>query len=149
MAPKGRPDAQFDRYTRQSRDMLRFAHVVAAEAKIDVVSVEHLLLGLIWAAPQGIGRFLPPASVESLTAQLSRDVPRIAPPGGGAKEVAFSPDVVRILERAAEDAGESEVFPEHMMLAIMREYSGRATELLRSHGVDVAELQRFVHPTRA
>jgi ATP-dependent Clp protease ATP-binding subunit ClpC len=133
----------FDRCGRQVGEILRSAHIVGAEARAPAVTVEHLLLSLAWTDPELLGRF---ASVNSVVVELCRDVPRLTAPGAGAEEIALSPDVVRVLRRADEEAGGSEIAPEHVLLAIMREENGRAVDLLRSQGVDFGEVERFVRP---
>lgn len=139
----------FDRYDRKTRETLRFAHITAAEAKADCVSSEHVLSGLIRAAPDVLERFLgPAASVESIAVQLSREIPRLTPPETGSNEIALSPEVVSILQRAAQEASGFAVLPEHILFAIIDGEKSRAADLLRSAGIDVAEVQRFVQSRR-
>jgi ATP-dependent Clp protease ATP-binding subunit ClpA len=137
--------SDFDRYGGQARAILRFAHIAAVESKAQVITVEHVLLSLAWAAPEVLGRFLhEPGSVEFVVRQLCREVPRLTAPGAGAEEIAFSPEVVLLLQRVAEEAGRSEIIPEHIILAIMREEKSPAADLLRCQGVDVSEVERLV-----
>jgi ATP-dependent Clp protease ATP-binding subunit ClpA len=136
----------FDRYDRKTRDTLRFAHITAAEAKADCVSSEHLLSGLIRAAPGALERFLgSTAAVEAIAVQLSLVLPRLGGTEAGQDEIAVSPEVVSILQRAAHEASGADVHPEHILFAIMKVEKSPAAELLRSAGLDVAQLQRFVH----
>jgi ATP-dependent Clp protease ATP-binding subunit ClpA len=137
--------SDFYRYGDQARAILRFAHIAAVEAKAKVITVEHILLSLAWTAPELLGRFIrEPGSAESLIRQLCHEVPRLTAPGTGAQEIAFSAEVALLLLRVAEEADESEIGPAHIMLAIMRDKKSRAADLLRSQGVDVAEVELFV-----
>ena len=141
--------SDFYRYGDQTRAILRFAHIAAAEAKAEAITVEHVLLSLAWAAPELLGHFLhKPGSVESVVRQMCREVPRLTAPGAGAKEIALSSEVGLLLQRVAEEAGGSEIAPEHIVLAIMREENSRAADLLRSQGVDMAEVEGFVRSAR-
>ncbi len=139
---------QFDRFTLKSQAAVAAAQSLAATRNQQSVEPEHLLYGLLSDAEgvvfplvQRLGSS--PRALRDRVEELLDRIPRTytggtGGTGGGAQErVAASPALVRVLERAEEEARglkDDYVSTEHLLLALT-EVAGPVATLLKTVGV--------------
>ena len=134
---------QFDKFTLKSQEAVAAAQSLAATRNQQVVEPEHLLHGLL-ADPEGVVFPLvqrlgsSPRSLRDRADELIDRIPKTYTSGGPAQErVAASPALVRVLERAQEEASslkDDYVSTEHLLLALT-EVAGPVATLLKTTGI--------------
>jgi len=134
---------QFDKFTLKSQEAVAAAQSLAATRNQQVVEPEHLLHGLL-ADPEGVVFPLvqrlgsSPRSLRDRADELIDRIPKTYTSGGPAPErVAASPALVRVLERAQEEASslkDDYVSTEHLLLALT-EVAGPVATLLKTTGI--------------
>jgi ATP-dependent Clp protease ATP-binding subunit ClpB len=137
----------FDRFTEESRRALFFARAAVSLYGGGRMETDHLLLGLLEAAPSSITRFMGADwSVERMQEHLRRNVLR-GPTVAESVEIPLSPDLARILVRASREADNllsQDVRPEHLLLALLDDDVGSDAELLREAGVTRQSVVMFL-----
>ncbi|MEX2557333.1 MAG: ATP-dependent chaperone ClpB [Actinomycetota bacterium] len=133
---------QFDRLTLKSQEAVAAAQSLAATRNQQVVQPEHLLHGLLADAEgvvfplvQRLGSS--PRSLRDRVDELIDRIPRVYASGAAQERVAASPAMVRVLERAEEEARalkDDYVSTEHLLLALT-EVAGPVATLLKTVGV--------------
>lgn len=133
-----------DRYTDGVKNAWKFAGEEASKLGSDYLGTEHLLLGIAHEKDSAGGKILNSLgvtveAVESLLAGQGRS--------GffSRRELYVAPRTKRVLEMALEEAndlGNSFVGTEHLLLAILREGSGVAMQILEHFGVTQEKLQK-------
>lgn len=129
----------FERYTAESRQALTCARLAALELGETTISTEHLLRGLLVAAPAAVqGSLRANPSVESLNRRLEAVLPQ-----GNARsleeQVQFSVLLKVVLQRAAAEADaldHATICPEHLLLALFVQQGSEAQSLLEAFGFD-------------
>jgi ATP-dependent Clp protease ATP-binding subunit ClpC len=132
----------FERFTDRSRRVLVYAQDEARDLNVDI-GTEHLLLGLIREADGIAAKALGAVGVtyDSVRETIEREV--------GANDSAkvgsppFTPRAKKVLEFALREAlqlGHNYIGTEHLLLGIVREGSGTATQILTEFGVELADL---------
>jgi ATP-dependent Clp protease ATP-binding subunit ClpB len=153
---------QFERFTLKSQEAVQAAQRLAASRNQQVVEPEHLLHALL-SDPEGVVFPLvqrlgaSPRALRDKVEELIDRIPRVY--GAGAGQVGASPALVRVLERAEEEARglkDDYVSTEHLLLALT-EVAGPVATLLKGAGinrdsilaalVDVRGAQRVTSPT--
>jgi ATP-dependent Clp protease ATP-binding subunit ClpB len=134
---------QFDKFTLKSQEAVAAAQSLSASRNQQVVEPEHLLHGLL-ADPQGVVFPLvqrigsSPRSLRDKADELIDRIPKTYTSGGAAQErVAASPALMRVLERAEEEAAnlkDEYVSTEHLLLALT-EVAGPVATLLKTTGI--------------
>lgn len=133
-----------DRYTDGVKNAWKFAGEEASKLGSDYLGTEHLLLGIAHEKDSAGGKILNSLgvtveAVESLLAGQGRS--------GffSRRELYVAPRTKRVLEMAVEEANDldnSFVGTEHLLLAILREGSGVAMQILEHFGVTQEKLQK-------
>ena len=114
----------------------------------DHVDTEHLLLGILEAGPDAAGAtMLQRSGLTSAEVEMEVEsaVGRGPEPTKG--HIPFSASAKRALELSRPEAiasGHRRLGTEHLLLALMRERTGRATQLLARHGVELDRVVAFV-----
>ena len=127
-----------------ARQVLTTAQEEARALKHNYIGTEHLLLAIL-REPEG-----PAARVlagQRISLQVVRN--RVADEIGEGAEVTpgqipFTPRTKKVLElafREALETGEDLMEPQHILVAITREGTGFAAEILAEHGADLAKLR--------
>jgi ATP-dependent Clp protease ATP-binding subunit ClpC len=136
----------FDRYNEDARRALFFARYAVTEHGGGAIEPEHVVLGVLRGGPQAVFRF---AAVEDAARVIGDSLvqtlkgPRLAT----SLEIPFSLRTRDALERAlveADDLGNTEIWPEHLMLGVLVKTSGAATDALTKAGVEIAAIRRFL-----
>src|SRR5689334_8508811 len=120
-----------ERFSPDSRGVLRAAGAEAREFAHDYVGSEHVLLGLL-SGENPSARALRSMGLSIDT--LRDDVASLVGRGPGSPEkLAFTPRVLRIFEFALREAlarGHKEIEPAHLLLGVVDEREGVALEIL-------------------
>lgn len=133
-----------DRYTDGLKKAWKFAGEEASKLGCDYLGTEHLLLGIAHEKDSAGGKIL-----NSLGVTVEAMEPLLAGQGKSGffsrRELYVAPRTKRVLEMAVEEAndlGNSFVGTEHLLLAILREGSGVAIQILEHFGVTQEKLQK-------
>lgn len=133
-----------DRYTDGLKKAWKFAGEEASKLGCDYLGTEHLLLGIAHEKDSAGGKIL-----NSLGVTVEAVEPLLAGQGKSGffsrRELYVAPRTKRVLEMAVEEAndlGNSFVGTEHLLLAILREGSGVAIQILEHFGVTQEKLQK-------
>jgi ATP-dependent Clp protease ATP-binding subunit ClpA len=137
----------FERYTESARRVLFFARYEVTQHGGLTIEPEHVLLGVVREAPAGVGRFARTGSPEMLRQLLTG--PDAGPPErvSTSVEIPFSAATKAVLERAHREADALPtrfIAPEHLVLGILLEESGRACRALHDAGVDADAIREFL-----
>ncbi len=133
-----------DRYTDGLKKAWKFAGEEASQLGCDYLGTEHLLLGIAHEKDSAGGKIL-----NSLGVTVEAMEPLLVGEGKSGyfsrRELYVAPRTKRVLEMAVEEAndlGNSFVGTEHLLLAILREGSGVAIQILEHFGVTQEKLQK-------
>lgn len=133
-----------DRYTDGVKNAWKFAGEEASKLGSDYLGTEHLLLGIAHEKDSAGSKIL-----NSLGVTVEAVEPLLAGQGRSGffsrRELYVAPRTKRVLEMALEEAndlGNSFVGTEHLLLAILREGSGVAMQILEHFGVTQEKLQK-------
>jgi len=131
----------FERFTEKSRRALFFARYFATEMRSVVMQPEHLLEGVLEAAPTSVSDAA--TTIEVIRERLATSQPD-ALERPTLHEIIFSPALKRVLHQAAASAdalGHRPIRPEHLLIAILTEEQSPAAEALRHAGVERSALE--------
>jgi len=136
---------KLERYSEQALKALLRAKEWAARLNAQLISPEHLLLGLIEEQGTKATRLLGESGidVEPIVQQLAGQVQPTAEPRLG--EPVTSPSLQRILRRAESEArllGDENVDTAHLLLSLLRERGSPAARLLFRQGVRYEDVRR-------
>jgi len=142
-APVQRHDMT-EAFTEQTREVLQQAYRAAMESNAADIDTQHLLFAVA-RDPQGKAALqhmrLDPATVaQRASAEMRRGRHPMEQPD-------FSPHAKRAMELAYEEAfelGHSYVGPEHILLGLLQEGEGVASDILRSMGIQHAQARAAV-----
>lgn len=133
-----------DRYTDGLKKAWKFAGEEASKLGCDYLGTEHLLFGIAHEKDTAGGKIL-----NSLGVTVEAMEPLLVGEGKSGyfsrRELYVAPRTKRVLEMAVEEAndlGNSFVGTEHLLLAILREGSGVAIQILEHFGVTQEKLQK-------
>jgi ATP-dependent Clp protease ATP-binding subunit ClpC len=135
----------FNRFTERARKVLVLAKEEARRFSHDYIGTEHILLGLIRE-----GEGVACAVLQNLGIDLDRlriEIEKLISPGSSASvlgDVPFTPRAKKTLELAAEEAhnlGHNYIGTEHILLGLIREGEGLASQVLFSLGVDLKRVR--------
>ena len=133
----------FERYAEKARRVIFFARYEASQAGSPYVETEHLLLGLLREDRQLANRFLRShAAVESIRGEIESR--RIAGAISTSVDLPLSHACKHALAYAAEEAEQlshRHISTEHLLLGLLREEKGLASEILRERGLRLASLR--------
>jgi ATP-dependent Clp protease ATP-binding subunit ClpA len=141
------PEALFERFTEQARQVVVLAREEARTFKHDHIGTEHLLLGLL-RERDGVGVNL----LESLDVTVERvrgEVVRIVGVGEEAPptQMPFSPEAKHVLERALQESlglGHTFIGTDHILLGLVSDDAGPSGRILRDCGIEPEQLHRGV-----
>jgi ATP-dependent Clp protease ATP-binding subunit ClpC len=138
----------FERFTDDARRVVVLAQEEARGLGHPYIGTEHLLLGLM-AEGQGIGaRAL--AAVDVRLERARHEVQLIIGPGAtapAAPHIPFTRRAKKALEASLRESramGDESIGTEHMLLGLLDEPDGVAVQIVRSLGIDPAELRSEV-----
>ncbi|QQS40563.1 MAG: ATP-dependent Clp protease ATP-binding subunit [Acidobacteriota bacterium] len=130
----------FERYTEKARRVIFFARYEALQYGSEVISPEHILLGLMREDKTISARFFPfrhSLTVDTIRREVEeRIVPKERIPQSA--ELHLAPETKRILAFTKEESerlGSRKIGVEHILLGILREETSIAAEILYQYGV--------------
>jgi ATP-dependent Clp protease ATP-binding subunit ClpC len=134
----------FEKFTKHARQVLQIAQEEAARLNHNYIGTEHLLLGLAKEEGGLAARALrnlgaTPAEVAKMVERLQPRQPR--PPFG---KPALTPRTKRVMELAVEEAKRMShpyIGTEHLLLGLIQEHEGIASEALRSLGLSTDQVR--------
>jgi ATP-dependent Clp protease ATP-binding subunit ClpC len=131
----------FNRFTERARKVIVLAKEEARRFNHDYIGTEHLLLGLIHE-----GEGVAAAVLQKLGLSLESirlEVEKLVQPGPSTQilgDIPFTPRSKKSLELAAEEAralGHNYIGTEHLLLGLLREGEGVASQVLMNLGLDL------------
>jgi ATP-dependent Clp protease ATP-binding subunit ClpA len=137
----------FERFDEDARRALFFARLEAHERGGASIELEHILLGILRAAPDAVLRFTnahtTAASMVAACAEQLSGGPRLP----ATHELPFAPAVRKLLSQAhsqSEALGQRFVRPEHYVLTLLDEEPAPVYHLLRDSGIERAKILEFL-----
>jgi ATP-dependent Clp protease ATP-binding subunit ClpC len=138
----------FNRFTERARKVIILAKEEARRFNHDYIGTEHLLLGLI---REGEGVAAAVLQKIGLSLQNIRlEIEKLVQPGPATQilgDVPFTPRAKKALELAAEEArslGHNYIGTEHLLLGLIREGEGVASQVLMNLGLDLNKVRNEV-----
>ena len=138
----------FNRFTERARKVLVLAKEEARRFSHDYIGTEHILLGLIRE-----GEGVACAVLQNLGLNLDllrKETEKLIAAGSSTAvlgDIPFTPRAKKSLELAAEEArslGHNYIGTEHILLGLIREGEGLASQILFSMGVDLGKVKEEI-----
>ena len=138
----------FNRFTERARKVLVLAKEEARRFSHDYIGTEHILLGLVRES-EGVAC----AVLQNLGVDLERlriEIEKLVSAGSGTSvlgDIPFTPRAKKALELAAEEArglSHNYIGTEHILLGLLREKEGIASQVLFSTGVDLMGVRKEI-----
>jgi len=131
----------FNRFTERARKVIVLAKEEARRFNHDYIGTEHLLLGLIREGEGVAAAVLQKMGLSLESIRL--EVEKLVQPGPSTQilgDIPFTPRSKKSLELAAEEAralGHNYISTEHLLLGLLREGEGVASQVLVNSGLDL------------
>jgi ATP-dependent Clp protease ATP-binding subunit ClpC len=131
----------FNRFTERARKVIILAKEEARRFNHDYIGTEHILLGLIREGEGVAAAVLQNMGMSLETIRL--EVEKLVQPGPTTQilgDIPFTPRAKKVLELAAEEArslGHNYIGTEHILLGLIREGEGVASQVLMNLGLDL------------
>jgi len=138
----------FNRFTERARKVIILAKEEARRFNHDYIGTEHILLGLVRE-----GEGVAAAALEKLGLSLENirlEIEKLVQPGPTTQiigDIPFTPRSKKALELAAEEAralGHNYIGTEHLLLGLIREGEGVASQVLLNLGLDLNKVRNEV-----
>jgi ATP-dependent Clp protease ATP-binding subunit ClpC len=138
----------FNRFTERARKVIVLAKEEARRFNHDYIGTEHILLGLIRE-----GEGVAAAVLQKLGLNLENirlEIEKLVQPGPATQilgDIPFTPRAKKALELAAEEArslGHNYIGTEHILLGLIREGEGVASQVLLNLGLDLETVRNEV-----
>jgi ATP-dependent Clp protease ATP-binding subunit ClpC len=138
----------FNRFTERARKVIILAKEEARRFNHDYIGTEHILLGLIRE-----GEGVAAAVLQKLGVSLENirlEIEKLVQPGPTTQiigDIPFTPRAKKALELAAEEArslGHNYIGTEHLLLGLIREGEGVASQVLLNLGMDLNSVRNEV-----
>src|SRR5260370_20958919 len=128
----------FDRYTENARRVIFFARYEASRFGSSQIDIAHLLLGLL-REDVLLQKAMPLAPITSIRREIEAAFPKMQTSTPTSVDMPLSMDCKRVLYRAADESKSLRhefIDCSHLLLALLREETPGAAELLRKHGIE-------------
>ncbi len=138
----------FNRFTERARKVIILAKEEARRFNHDYIGTEHILLGLIREGEGVAAAVLQKMGVSLENIRL--EVEKLVQPGPATQimgDIPFTPRAKKVLELAAEEAralGHNYIGTEHLLLGLIREGEGVASQVLLNLGLDLDKARNEV-----
>jgi len=138
----------FNRFTERARKVIILAKEEARRFNHDYIGTEHILLGLVRE-----GEGVAAAVLQKLDVSLENiriEIEKLVQPGPTTQiigDIPFTPRAKKALELAAEEArslGHNYIGTEHLLLGLIREGEGIASQVLLNLGMDLNSVRNEV-----
>lgn len=140
--------AMFNRFTERARKVILLAKEEAKRFNHDYIGTEHLLLGLIREGEGVAAAVL--ASLGLSSDQIRFEVEKLVKPGPAtivSGDIPFTPKAKKVIELAMEEArqlGHNYIGTEHLLLGLVKEGEGVASQVLMNLGLDMDKVRNEV-----
>ena len=140
--------AMFNRFTERARKVILLAKEEAKRFNHDYIGTEHLLLGLIREGEGVAAAVL--ASLGLSSDQIRFEVEKLVQPGPAtivSGDIPFTPKAKKVIELAMEEArqlGHNYIGTEHLLLGLVKEGEGVASQVLMNLGLDMDKVRNEV-----
>ncbi len=140
--------AMFERFTERARKVILFAKEEARKYNHDYVGTEHILLGLLRE-----GKGVAAAVLNNLGLGLGKitlEIEKLVQPGPSTKingDVPFTARAKKVIEMAMDEArslGHNYIGTEHILLGLIAEGEGVASQVLMNLGLDLGRVRQEV-----
>jgi ATP-dependent Clp protease ATP-binding subunit ClpC len=138
----------FNRFTERARKVIILAKEEARRFNHDYIGTEHILLGLIREGEGVAAAVLQNMGMSLETIRL--EVEKLVQPGPTTQilgDIPFTPRAKKVLELSAEEArslGHNYIGTEHILLGLIREGEGVASQVLMNQGMDLEMVRKQV-----
>src|SRR3989338_5159347 len=138
----------FNRFIERARKVIVFAKEEAIRFNHDYIGTEHLLLGLIREGEGVAAAVLQKMGLNLETIRL--EVEKLVQPGPTTQvlgDIPFTPRSKKALELAAEESrslGHNYIGTEHLLLGLIREGEGAASQVLLNLGLDLNKVRNEI-----
>ncbi|MBU2257682.1 MAG: AAA family ATPase, partial [Candidatus Omnitrophica bacterium] len=138
----------FNRFTERARKVIILAKEEARRFNHDYIGTEHILLGLIREGEGVAATVLEKLGISLENIRL--EVEKLVQPGPTTQiigDIPFTPRAKKALELAAEEAralGHNYIGTEHLLLGLIREEEGVASQVMLNLGVDLNTVRNKV-----
>ena len=140
--------AMFNRFTERARKVILLAKEEAKRFNHDYIGTEHILLGLIREGEGVAAAVL--ASVGMNPDKIRMEIEKLVQPGPAtiiSGDIPFTPKAKRVIELAMDEArglGHNYIGTEHLLLGLIREGEGVASQVLMNLGLDLDKVRMEV-----
>ena len=138
----------FNRFTERARKVVILAKEEAKRFNHDYIGTEHILLGLVREGEGVAAAVLRSLGLSSENIRL--EVERLVQPGPStivSGDIPFTPKAKKVIELAMDEArslGHNYIGTEHLLLGLIREGEGVASQVLLNLGLDLAKVRSEV-----
>ncbi len=138
----------FNRFTERARKVIILAKEEARRFNHDYIGTEHILLGLVREGEGVAATVLEKMGVSLENIRL--EVEKLVQPGPSTQiigDIPFTPRAKKALELSAEEAralGHNYIGTEHLLLGLIREEEGVASQVLLNLGLDLSTVRNKV-----
>ncbi len=138
----------FNRFTERARKVVILAKEEARRFNHDYIGTEHILLGLIREGEGVAASVLQKMGVSLENIRL--EIEKLVQPGPATQiigDIPFTPRAKKALELAAEEArslGHNYIGTEHLLLGLIREGEGVASQVLLNLGLDLDKVRNEI-----
>ncbi|MEE8360210.1 MAG: ATP-dependent Clp protease ATP-binding subunit [Candidatus Omnitrophota bacterium] len=135
----------FNRFTERARRVILLAKEEAKRFNHDYIGTEHLLLGLIREGEGVAAAVLMSLGLDPT--KIRMEVEKLVQPGSSASvsgDIPFTPKAKKAIELSMEEArqlGHNYIGTEHMLLGLIKEGEGVASEVLMNLGLDAGKVR--------
>jgi len=141
----------YDRFSRESMEIIAFSQEEAEEWRHSYVGTEHLLLAFLKTKESNVFRFLTSHGVTYekvatvLESEKGRGKVRLS-----ADDLEPTPRVKRVMKISFEEArraGLNSIRPEHLLMGMLREGEGTGAAILLHLGIDLSKTRAYFLPS--
>ena len=140
--------AMFNRFTERARKVILLAKEEAKRFNHDYIGTEHIMLGLVREGEGVAAAVL--ASLGLSSDKVRMEVEKLVQPGPAtivSGDIPFTPKAKKVIELAMEEArslGHNYIGTEHLLLGLIREGEGVASQVLINLGLDLDKVRMEV-----
>ncbi len=140
--------AMFNRFTERARKIILLAKEEAKRFNHDYIGTEHILLGLIREGEGVAAAVL--ASLGLGPDKIRSEIEKLVQPGPAtivSGDIPFTPKAKKVIELAMDEArnlGHNYIGTEHLLLGLIREGEGIASQVLVNLGLDLDKIRMEV-----
>ena len=138
----------FNRFTERARKVILLAKEEAKRFNHDYIGTEHILLGLVREGEGVASAVL--ASMNLTPDKIRLEVEKLVQPGPStviSGDIPFTPKAKKVIELAMEEAralGHNYIGTEHLLLGLIREGEGVASQVLLNLGLELEKVREEV-----